>query len=164
MRIEAELNRPAYLYVIWLDSVGKATPMYPWRDGNWHDRPADERAVKRLALPPGEGEAAPLDPSPSGVESILLLARDERLPPGEDDALAAIFRDLPKQDRLPDLRAAAWFEGGELVRNEEDRGPMQIGRAEGIDDPVLRTQGLLRGQLAQLFPYTRAVCYGFQGK
>jgi serine/threonine protein kinase len=164
VRIDAELNRPAFLYVIWLDSAGKATPIYPWRNENWRDRPDDERAVKRLALPGEDLDAAPLGGSPSGVESILLLAREERLPPAEDGALAAVFRGLPRQERLPDLRAAAWFERGELVRDEEDRGAMRIGQAEAVDDPVLRTQRLLRGQLGQMFSYTRAVCYGFQGE
>ncbi|HJT76245.1 MAG TPA: protein kinase, partial [Gemmataceae bacterium] len=164
VRIEAELSRPAYLYVVWLDSAGKATPVYPWRDENWHDRPADEQPVRRLVLPGEDTDAAPLGGSPPGVEAILLLAREERLPPAADAALAATFADLPKQARLPDLRAAAWFENGELVRDEGDRGAMQIGRAEAADDPVLRVQRLLRGRLGRLFPYTRAVCYGFQGE
>jgi hypothetical protein len=33
-----------------------------------------------------------------------------------------------------------------------------------VDDPVLRAQALLRDELRPLFPYTRAVCYGFQGE
>jgi hypothetical protein len=98
------------------------------------------------------------------VESILLLAREEPLPEGEDEKLAGLLRGLPRQGRLPDPRAAAWFENGELVRDEEDRGAIQIGDPAAVDDPVLRTQRLLRGELKRLFPYTRAVCYGFQGE
>ncbi len=41
-RIEAKLNRPAYLYVFWIGSDGKAAPIYPWKRGHWDQRPADE--------------------------------------------------------------------------------------------------------------------------
>jgi hypothetical protein len=163
LRIEAELNRPAYLYVVWLDSAGKATPIHPWRDQDWGKRPADEAPQPALAIPVGEGMAGPLGKSPSGVESILLLAREGPLPAGEDEKLVALFAGLPPQGALPDPRAAAWFENGELVRDQEGRGAIQIGRPAAVDDPVLRTRRLLRGGLRRLFPYTRAVCYGFQG-
>jgi hypothetical protein len=93
---------------------------------------------------------------------LLLLARDEPLP--RTETLAGLFAGLPEQTGLPaDARAAAWFENGELVRDEQDRSPIQIGKARASDDPVLRTQALLRGKLKPLFPYTRAVCFGFKG-
>src|SRR5439155_19645794 len=38
MRIEVQLNRPAYVYVVWLDTDGKATPLFPW-DEEWSKRP-----------------------------------------------------------------------------------------------------------------------------
>jgi hypothetical protein len=163
LQINVTLNRPAYVYVVWLDAHGKATPIYPWRDEDWNDRPEAEEKRDRLTLPEGpDVDVAPLPPGASGVESLLLLARDEPLPRSEN--LAGLFAGLPEQTGLPaDARAAAWFENGELLRNEADRSPIQIGKARPSDDPVLRTQALLRGKLKPLFPYSRAVCFGFKG-
>jgi hypothetical protein len=165
LRIEVELNRPAYLYVVWLEASGDVRPLYPWRspdprrEADWKDRPAGEKKRDRLTLPE-EKDGAPLGGGPSGIESLLLLVREEPLP--VDVNLSALFQGLPKQ-KAPDLRAAAWFENGQLVKDEPDRGAIQIGQAQGINDPVLRTQALLRGRLRELFPYTRAVCFSFTG-
>jgi hypothetical protein len=160
LHIEARLNRPAYLYVVWLDSQGKATPVYPWQD-DWRNRPAGEQPRDRLELPEG-GRGAPLDKGPSGVETLLLLARDEPLPAGAD--VAALFAGLPKQQGPPRLQTAAWFENGAGVRGEADRAPLQLGKAVAIDDPVVQTQALLKGKLREWFSYTRAVCFSFQGE
>jgi hypothetical protein len=160
LRVEAELTRPAYLYVVWLETTGKAVPKYPWRGNDWGDRPADEAPRDRLALPEAEGQAAPLGGSPSGVESILLLAREDPLPAGEDERLAAVFAGLPPQQGRQAPRLAAWFENGEAV---EDRGAPHLDKASDVGDMVLRTQLLLRDKLRPLFGCTRAVCYGFQG-
>jgi hypothetical protein len=164
LRIEAELDRPAYLYVIQLVASGEAVPQYPWRDYDWRKRPAGEIPRARWSFPEAEGKGAPLDAGPPGVESILLLAREEPLPPGADEALAGLFTGLPKQERLADARLAAWFENGELVTTEKDRGKIRFDQEREVGDMVLRTQALLRDQLRPQFSYTRAVCYGFQGE
>ncbi len=41
IRIEARLDRPAYLYLFWLGSEGKVAPLYPWKDHDWSTRPAE---------------------------------------------------------------------------------------------------------------------------
>jgi hypothetical protein len=80
---------------------------------------------------------------------------------GDDEQLAKLFDGLPAQGSLPDPKAAAWLEDGRLVEDEQERGSIQIGRGDVVDDPVLRTQRLLQTKLGAMFPYTRAVCYGF---
>src|SRR5207245_639725 len=77
MRIEAEVTRPAYLYLVYLDSRGEATPLYPWKQYDWKQRPAEERQ-RRLV------KEGPMAESPSGIESLLLLVREERLPDDVD--------------------------------------------------------------------------------
>src|SRR5262249_56143765 len=114
-----------------------------------------------LGVGEGEGEGAPLGGGPAGIESLLLLAREEPLPADAD--VAGLFQGLPRQQGPLRLQAAAWFKNGELVRDEEHRGPIQIGKAEAIDDPVLQAQELLRGKLGRWFAFTRAVCFSFQG-
>jgi serine/threonine protein kinase len=165
LRIEATLNRPAYLYLVWLDASGRASPLWPWVNGDWGNRPDDrDRKRSTLSLPELAYQGAPLDPGPSGVEALLLLARNDPLPADED--VAGRFAGLPKQPGLDPLRplVAVWFEDGEPVRDEPDRAPINLGQAQTIGDPVWRTRALLRGELRRLFPYTRAVCFTFQGQ
>jgi tRNA A-37 threonylcarbamoyl transferase component Bud32 len=155
LEYEASVNRPAYLYVVYLDTRGKATPLFPWKDYDWKQRPAEERRM--LKVDTGE-----LGKSPAGIESLLLLVREEPLPKEVD--LPALFAGLPKQKGLPDPRARAWFVNGELRGHDPDRGPpVRIGQGDPREDVALQTQVLLRDKLRPLFPYTRAVCFAFQG-
>jgi predicted Ser/Thr protein kinase len=160
MRIEIELARPAYAYVVWIDTEGKASPLYPWGDSNWKSRPNEERRVQRLSLPETDNSIAPLSGGPAGIETLMLLAREEPLPADAD--LAALFAALPVQ-KAADTRAAAWFENGQLVRHEVDRGPIRLDQAKESDDPVLRTQSMLKARLEKLFPYTRGVSFANRG-
>jgi hypothetical protein len=109
------------------------------------------------------GAGAPPDPGRSGIEALLLLARETQLPAGED--LARRFAGWPRQPGLDPLRlrVAAWFEDGEPVRDEPERAPINLGQAQAIEDPVWRAQALLRDNLRPVFPYTRAVCFSFHG-
>jgi hypothetical protein len=165
MRIEARLNRPAYLYVIWIDTEGKATPIYPWQDDDWTKRPPDEQAQDRLSLPEKAGELAPLAPGPAGIETVLLLARETALTNAENTALPGLLTGLARAE-VTNLRAAAWFEDGQLLtaQREPDRGPIRIGQAQAGPDPVLQTQALLQAKLRPLFRYSRTVCFGNAGK
>jgi serine/threonine protein kinase len=158
LRVEAKLNRPAYLYLVWLDSQGKATPQYPWRDNNWHNRPAEEHQRDHLILEDESG----LGNGPSGIECLVLLVRETPLPAAVD--VAGLFGGLPRQRGTPRLRAAAWFENGELASDSPQRAAMQVVRVKQEEDPVVQTQALLRGKLGTVFDYTRAVCFSFQGE
>jgi hypothetical protein len=165
LRIEATLNRPAYLYLVWLDSSGRATPLWPWVNSDWRNRSADrDRSRQALSVPEDSEMGAPLDPGPSGIEALLLLARDEPLPAGEN--LAQRFAGWPRQPGLDPLRLrlAAWFENGEPVHDEPERAPINVAQAQSLEDPVWRARALLRGGLRPLFGYTRAVCFTFQGQ
>src|SRR5207247_1487817 len=43
--VEAQLDRPAYCYVLWIDADGTVDPVYPWKPGHWDERPAEEQPV-----------------------------------------------------------------------------------------------------------------------
>jgi hypothetical protein len=163
LRIEARVNRPAYLYLVWIDTEGKSTPIYPWQEA-WEKR-LPERPRERLSLPERPGDVAPVAPGPAGIETLLLLVRETRLSDAEHAALPALFAGLPWPEAA-DVRAAAWFENGELLTadREPDRGPVRIGKAQAGGEPVLRLQALLQTQLRPLFGYSRAVCFGNTGK
>jgi hypothetical protein len=164
VRIEAELNRPAYLYVLQIDTEGKVAPVYPWRKGEWHNRPTEDQKRRRLSLPeedPREGGVGgwKVAEGPPGMETMVLLAREEPLP--RDVDLAKLLGHLGPQ-RQQGRRSVAWFENGEVVAHEPERAFKSFDPAR-IDDPVLQTQEVLRRTLlGRHFDYLRAVSYANQ--
>ena len=160
LRIDVELNRPAFCYIIWIDSEGQVVPLYPWRDMSWTQRPRAEQPTNRVSLPDDPSSIAPLGHGPAGMETLLLLTRDEPLP--ADVNLAQVIGALPAQ-QAPDLRSAVWFENGSVVRNEVHRGPIRLDQAQATDSQILRTQAHLRDRLGPLFGYTRGVSFANRG-
>src|SRR5262249_16337820 len=60
-RIEGRLNRPAFVYLIWIDSQGAVTPVYPWEPGSDWEVAGAEEARPALTLPTGgEGNVWPI--------------------------------------------------------------------------------------------------------
>jgi hypothetical protein len=182
--IEARLNRPGYMYILWIDTLGKVVPIYPWKPGHWEERPAEEKPTAWLDLPEDDrphgqtrDKGRPgwaIDPeSAPGMETLVLLVRETPLPRGFE--LQKLLAGLPRQ-KLYQRESAVWFENGAVVRNEAKRAPkfdlQRIDDAERtpsfdlqrIDDPVLRTQRLLQGKLSKDFSYSRAVSFANQGK
>jgi hypothetical protein len=47
----AELNRPAFVYVLWVTPDGSVPPIYPWQPGDWGRRPEREEPTQRLRRP-----------------------------------------------------------------------------------------------------------------
>jgi hypothetical protein len=160
--LTAELNRPAYLYVLWIDTEGKVDPVYPWKPGHWEDRPERDEPVKQLRRPEALDEYYEVPRGKPGMETLVLLARDAPL---ERDAdLRALLGELPEQ-REDELRAAVWFENGRVVTNDRPhRGGGERWKTKQSDDPVLRTQQRIREKLMPLFRYTRAVSFANQGR
>ena len=76
-RIEARLDRPAYVYLFWLDSEGKVAPLYPWKEHDWSQRPAEEQKVTDAELPEIITDILEIPASPPGLETLVLLARED---------------------------------------------------------------------------------------
>jgi predicted Ser/Thr protein kinase len=162
VRVEAEVDPPAYLYVVVIDPAGLAKPLYPWKPGEWNSRPADEKPRETLSLPEAADEEWRVTPGPAGMETLLLLARPKPLTAAEEAELKAAVTGLgPQAAQGP--RSVVWFENGEEVKNDEAERASDFDAAK-VDDPVLRTQTHLREKLRRLFPYTRAVSYANAGK
>jgi serine/threonine protein kinase len=163
MRIEAETGRPAYLYVIYLDARGEASPLFPWRNNDWDDRP-EEQPRRRLYLPEDpQKDAAPLEAGPSGIEAVLLLACDEPLDAAKREQLKRFFAKAPPQGKFDPLRGAVWLGPGERFGHTADRGRPALNQAGTLPDPVERIRRLVRGELKGLAGEVRGVCYPFQG-
>jgi len=143
---EATLNRPGYFYVVWLDSRGKATMLYPMKPEE--NQRQDRLPLKERKLPEG----------PSGVETLFLLCREEALPPGED--LLGLFAEEPAQEKKMLLARTVWFEDGVICAAPDRSAPVRLA---DNNNPVVRTQALLNDKARRLFDHTRAVCVLFLG-
>jgi hypothetical protein len=179
MRVEAVSNRPAYLYVLYLDARGEASPLFPWRRYDWDNRPAEEKRP-RLRLPEDPlKDAAPLEAGPSGVEAVLLLARDEPLSAAEAGRLRGLFKDKPPAAKFDLLRGAVWLGRGERLGpevehdswgrevrfgNDLDRARPNYDKSGTVADPVERIRSLLRNNLKEMAEDVRGVCYPFAGR
>jgi hypothetical protein len=169
--VEVKLNRPAYPYLIWINTEGEAQPIYPWTAGKWDEPPAEEKPVDRLRRPsdqrdfwrlqqhfPGGGAVGMsivlIKPRP-GMETLLLLVREGPWPAGVD--LRALLTGLP-QPALQNSQAAVWFEDWEVVQGGPERG-LNLFDVRRHEDPVLQTQRLLRERLGQYCSYSRAVSF-----
>jgi hypothetical protein len=153
VRVEARLSRPMYLYLVWIDSQGRASPLFPWPPGRWSERPKKETPFDRVSLPEPINQGWPVE-GPAGMETLVLLARNDPLPP--DVHLAQLLADLPKQPAR-DPHAVLWFaEGRSIGKGGVSRG-LALSDPKPIDDPQLKMQQLLWKRLGRYFPVQRAV-------
>jgi len=153
IRIEASVSRPSYLYLVWISTDGKAAPVYPWIPGNWDQQPEREAPVSAVSLPKGSNTGWPMQ-GPTGMETLVLLARKTPLPAGV--RLKDLFSGFPKQE-IQDPRAVVWLDQGKVVDTVE-RAP-QFFNPQEIEDPVLATQRLLAERLNPHFQLIRAVSF-----
>jgi hypothetical protein len=159
VRVEAAVNRPAYLYIVWIDSEGLAQPLYPWVPGDWSRLAVVERPASQVSLPARADKAWPIKPGQPGMETLMLLARESPLPPEFDlrDRLTGLPRSAPQ-----DPRTLVWFDDWALVQREQsrERGPSFF--EVDVKDPVVQTQALLKERLASHFVMMRAVSFAKQ--
>src|SRR5207249_358436 len=140
-RIEATADRPAYLYLFWIDTEGKAVPVYPWNPVvGWGTRPAEEQPLTTLELPPSAAQGYKIDGDQPGMETLILVARAEPLAL-TDEQVQLWFAGLPAQRPFQNPESAVWFENGRIVTEDDSRRTRGF-EATDIADPVLRVQGL----------------------
>jgi hypothetical protein len=101
IRIEVSLNQPAYVYLFWIDGSKQISPIYPWQGGRWERRPEHEQPVQRLELPEGDPSLGwPIQSARSGLETVLLMVREEPLPRGVN--LQWLTPYLPAEEQVID--------------------------------------------------------------
>ncbi len=163
IRLTARIEPAAYLYLFWIDSEGQAAPVYPWTPGQWGTRPAQEERVSRLDLPANPTKGYTIKGDQEGMETLVLLARDEPLP-ADEAALRGDLSGLPPQRPVQgDGCAAVWFENGRVVENDPDRRRRSF-EVNDINDPVLRLQDLLQRKLQPQGQFTAAVSFARSAK
>lgn len=158
VRIKVTVDRPAHLYVIWIDSQGDPQPIYPWKPNRWDVLDTPDQRLTRLDLGPtsdanGEPAAWPVD-GPAGMETLILLARDSPLPADLD-----LRKLLPKSLRqtLRDKRSLVWF------ADWQEAIPSERGIASDyslpIDDPLYQMVKSLQNCVGPYFTMMRGVSF-----
>jgi serine/threonine-protein kinase len=161
VHLEVRLNRPAYVYLLWVDSRGDIQPAYPWDIAGselgwrapWVRDGKESRAV--VHCPADEGRGLIVE-GPPGLETAVLLARSTPLP--EDVNLEQLVGKLPPCPHQ-DPREVVWLglEPGELLARHErpplNRG-LKAGQSREMDASVFE---LLEKRLRPRFELLKAV-------
>ena len=159
--IEAEVDPPAYLYILWLDPGHDITPVYPWNpEDGWGSRPTQEKPTERIRLPDNVGQRYTAKKAKPGVATMLLMARST---PWD-------IADLELKTRLeslPDLplppggdQAAVWFDNFVEVR---EPARVRTFGVVGSDDSFARWQGELQKMLGDQAAFQTAVSFARTG-
>ncbi len=147
IHLEARLNRPAHVYLIWVDSEGVPVPIYPWNRGTRLEIgdlavPPPQTEPEQIVHSPGEtARGWPME-GPNGLETVLLLARSDPLP--ADVNLAKVLGKL-KPAPLVDPREVVvrGFDRDRPIKGGDwHRRPGQ--QATEIDDALLQMMGRLQ--------------------
>jgi hypothetical protein len=161
--IEARLNRPAYLYLFWVGSDGKITPMFPWRPGHWEDRPAKEQKRDHLDLPEEADKAWFLPAGNPGVETLLLLVRENSpLPRNDEETIASLLAGARISTNSL-IKEAVWLENGREVTIDRQDRAVPTSKTRKSDDPVLAIRRLLQERIQPLGDYHQAIVFPNQG-
>lgn len=127
MSLQVDLTRPLCVYLLWIDSEGKVTPLYPWNNDKLTVTDANElppgRRPSKVVLSPTIGGGWPFGRR-GGLETIVLLAR--ATPLGADAALGTVFASLPAT----------------RMRHQEEVGILGLDRGKaGVSSLVSRNRG-----------------------
>jgi hypothetical protein len=167
LQLEAKLNQPAYIYLLWVDGKGEVFPLYPW-----NPNPEGKLVYRTLAAPPPPQvpQAVVFNPprlkewfridDTEGLDTMLLLARRTPLP--ADVSLARLVDKLPEA-RLGPLhefvvRGMDRGQPVEEVKQDVERRPK--GEVEEMEDQLLQ----LMDPLKDHFELIRAVQFAHAKK
>jgi hypothetical protein len=83
MCLEVQLERPAFVYLVWVDCLGRVLPLYPWNNQELEvtdvDQPPPRRRATDRVFSPMLGHDWTFAEG-KGMETVVLLVRREALP------------------------------------------------------------------------------------
>ena len=160
-RIDAQVDPPAYLYLVWVDPDHDITPVYPWnaKDG-WGSRPAKEEPRSKLSLPADVGKRYTASAAKPGVTTMVLFACEKPLD-ASDKEIEKWFKELPEL-QLPQGRddGVVWFDNYLEVKDPERRGTFD----EVESDVFARWQGQLKKSIGDKASFQTAVSFARTGR
>ncbi len=139
------MNQTAYVYLMWLDSQGRVSLLYPRDDGKFGSQPSGGSARETVHSPEALDYGLPME-GPGGLETVLLLARRTPLPPGTD--LAGLVGPMPPSPLRPELVfATRGLDEGQPIESLRAGLVRGIGEeADKLDDPLLQLMERMRTQ------------------
>lgn len=153
VRVEAQLNRPAYVYLAWIDSAGQAQPFYPGDPEDWSAWQSPPKPVSFVAFPPGGDSGLPII-GEAGMETIVMLAADEPLP--DDLSPQNLFANLPSQP-LRQSTTLLYLDNAQKSKRRLRGGDWQ--NIQTVGDPALETQRKLHDRFADHVSLIHAVIF-----
>ncbi len=161
-RIEATVEPPAYLYVVWVDPCKDVTPVYPWnpKEG-WGTRPDKVHPTGKVSLPPNAGERYRARDAKPGVATMVLLALPIPLDVS-DDVVSGWFEALPDLPLPPGgERGVVWFDNYAAVT--DDPGRPRAFEVVPTGDTFARWQGQLQKAVGERAAFQTAVSFARTG-
>jgi predicted Ser/Thr protein kinase len=161
VHLQAQLNQPAHVYLLWLDSQGNIARLYPRDDGKYGSRPLGDVARKSVHSPEKLDEWHRMS-GPGGLETVLLLVRRTPIPTSTE--LSSLIGRFPPS-RFQNERefASRGFDENqptETLREVQHRG---IGEeADKVDDRLMQLMERLRSEGP--FPVIKAVRFAYRGE
>ncbi len=157
--LEVRFSRPAYAYLLWFPGEGgPPTPLFPWDphpQSGFREMPKQIR-VTAIRSPPIDGKGWPIA-GPSGLETAVVMAREEPLTDQEFHDLQAQLGTLPPTPLGPDLQECAWLDP--ISTRGTLRGLNTAESRDLVDEPVFN---MLR-RLKSRFPFIKAVRFAHVG-
>jgi Protein kinase domain/Domain of unknown function (DUF4384) len=137
--VEAKAPEDRHLYLFWLDSSGRVTPLYPWTPGDWSRMDADEPGghVKR----PQDERGFTID-TPAGMETVIACVSRNRYERGDLESRLERMSKVPVPN---DYRGPVRFTFQPTARVSEHRisvKPTQPARPlDDLRDELVRRLG-----------------------
>ena len=130
VQFEAQLNQPAFIYLLWVNPDGSVVPISPWDIENqvgWDATPVpgSDRPRDRVMCPVNDGAGFETI-APAGLQTLVLLAR--RQPLESSVSLENLLARLPA---APDVDVA-------LADAQARTRGLKPGQTKSIDDPLFR--------------------------
>jgi hypothetical protein len=161
VKVTAEVDPPAYIYLFWIDETGATHPLYPWTPLKWGTRPTTEQKLSRLEVKDPNGNWFKISGANAGMETLQMLVRSEPLEATERE-IQGWFRDL-RPLTFAGEKARAWFEGFDLVKYDSTRAP-EYGGEMGQDGGPLGLQVTLKQRIGNNAKFSRAISFSRLGK
>ncbi len=160
LRISITLSRRAFLYVLWITPKGLAEPNYPWKPNHW-DELAVEAEEKQQILelpptPPGTERKAWRFEKIRGLETLVVLGREKKMPPEVREELRAQLLQLPAP--RPQMKIAPGPFGFDL-RNGAPLSTRLDYREVPVTDPVRERHLALAARLGPRCDVGRCISF-----
>ena len=159
VRLEVRLERPGFVYLLWIAPSGDVVPVYPWKPGDW-TRVDDQRPISRLICPSEESDGFPMKEDVEGREVFLAMVRSSPLPADVD--LKAIVSRCASKLPIRNPKSLVRFRNNDLeATSGQDRDPDFL-LPTTDEDPFRRMAERLKAELGANFEFVDGAAFASQ--